>query len=1272
MQNSGHFKLSCKKFFNRNRGKARDLLTIIRKALSGRTASSANSIANVIHRKTSLAMRVVVPLDGTTAAAHPNNLVTNSRYTLWNFLPMNLFEQFRKPLNFYFLLVAALQFISVIAPVNPLSTLLPLLFAFTLTAVKEGYDDVKRHRQDSLYNNRRCTTLDPDRKEWRSIVSSQIRVGDVVKVRRDEEFPCDLVIVGAPLSAEGVIYIRTDNLDGELDLKPKEVVPIRSVGTAVDDSTTRDSESNAALACATSDLHPGTLANLLEDVSLVCPPPIASLDSFDARREIRNSGAAVPSLTLSLSAAHLVPQSCLLKHTEEVVGIAVYTGNETKCGMNKHDPPAKWAKIDQAVSHYSKVIFIFQLISACVMGFVGNSMNDDTESKGMWYLGPASSSAGVQFAIYQLRFFLLTTVMIPVSFKFVVDLSKQMMALVLEWDLAMYDDELGGGVKVRNSSIVEDLGQVEYILSDKTGTMTQNVMALKSMSLSGEVIPFPGNQLATTSLAQELEEFILCALLCNAVDVETALPPQATSEREPQQTETRPVYHSPSPDEEAIAYGMFDFGFSIVSRTKTEVILSARGKERAYRLLRVFPFSSEKKCMGVLVEEKTRTATELSSKVLLYVKGADDQVFRYSRQDPSVASQERRFQKNEEKIQQLTNVLDQFSTQGLRTLVFASREISSDEYRIFHSKFSDALIRLEGRQEACDALQESLMNGIGVLGVSAIEDKLQDDVKSSIETIIEANVRVWMLTGDKMETAEQIGLTCGLLNANDVVVRISKDASDRSLHWKERLSQAVTIYCDQHNQIRPSTNRQVGAAHRVPPTVSIEDPASLRHEDSDEAHHEDSDGLMTKSRKPHVRRSAASSSSQDLPTFVMIVQGGATLDEILQDGSLLQQFMKLALRAKSVICARVTPSQKAMITKQVSSQGFTTLAIGDGGNDVAMIQQAHVGVGICGKEGSQASRAADFSISKFSHLRSLMLYHGHASYARTAYVVQYSFYKSMLISFIQLVFNVFSTHMSGGSFWNSFTLTMWNGVYTLPQTLCYCLDRVAPRQVLERHPFLYRLSQRGADFNSKTFFGFVLRGAAQSAALYWLISQSTGHSFALPHSGFTEAKDITYTLAYSALVIHQVATVVIESNSMTIINLIVVFGMPVFYYFTVFAYSSIPSFAYYGVFSKSDNIQGFLFAFSIAAVLFLPHLAYSGFRSWWCPNPRVSMTLSKLGSSRYPQQAMGSPYVNPRERTASGGWNRHGCCGGSCWAVEQPSLYTAGAHQNEHSPLRIV
>ncbi|EAN97225.1 putative phospholipid-translocating P-type ATPase (flippase) [Trypanosoma cruzi] len=1161
-------------------------------------------------KRTQLAptMRTVRPLDPAVAAAYPDNTVINSHYTFYNFLFLSLYEQFRRPLNFYFLLVACLQFISVIAPVSPFSTLLPLLFAFTLTSLKEGYDDIKRHQQDDKYNNKARTVLDPVSVSWQSRPNYRIRVGDVILLKGDEEIPCDVVVVAATAST---VYIRTDNLDGELDLKPREIVFPHSVSSnnATKDDTTTSSDLN--LICVDDTCE--TIINKVGNIKLVIPPPSAIIESFDGVAEFTcASGSSEDATTISVSMSHhhLLPQSCLLKKTKAALCVAVYTGEETKCGMNKSPPPVKWAKIDQDVSRYSIFVFFCQLASALTFGLLGYFLNSRVEED-YWYLKLPSNELDASLIIYPLRFFLLTAVMIPVSFKFVVDMSKYYMALAVEWDETMKPDGPNSeGCRVKNSDILEDLGQLDYVLSDKTGTMTQNVMELLYVTIGDERL----------CLHQEIKELVnksglgipnnervlhfgRILSLCNTVET---LGKSGSSS--PEGAFVLPQYQASSPDEEAICRGCVSLHVQLLYRDANKAVLEVNGVKETWIIHHVFPFLSELKSMGVIVEEKS-TGT-----LYFFVKGADDRIMEMAA--PTSTPLFSTLRSRESQVDLLTSHLNSYARKGLRTLLVAEKKLSESDLNTFMEEMRVAELSLQNRREQVQKVRLKMENGVTIAGITAIEDKLQEGVQDTVRDFIRAGIKVWMLTGDKVQTAVQIGLSCSLYAPGNRLIYIVSGNSTDGVGWEEHMM-SIPL---------PDPPKTTDGGLGIFLTgAEILDEENIRGFEN----LEDGDSLKNEVKNENGQCDTTPPANFQKDNSVLVVEGGRVLERILSTSELRARFAALSDNCVCVICARVTPNQKAALTGFVRSRGFMTLAIGDGGNDVAMLQEAHVGVGIVGKEGQQASRAADFSINRFSDLRALVFVHGQQAYIRTAFVIKYSFYKSMLISFIQVAYNVVGTYFSGGTFWNSFGLTVWNGVYTLPQTMFYCLDRIAPRVVLERHTFLYKRTRRASDMNIKEFFiVFIARGIVQSVLTLFLVTGVFNLSFAFSETGWAATHDVTFSVAYSALIISQMLTMLLESHSITFLNAIGIFGMPAFYVVMTAIYSSFQRFQYFGVWNNTMNVISFLTAFAVAFVLVLPVLGMLSLRRALTPNARDVLRTAAVQNQMRRQMR----------------WGRGGCC----------------------------
>ncbi len=278
-----------------------------------------------------------------------------------------------------------------------------------------------------------------------------------------------------------------------------------------------------------------------------------------------------------------------------------------------------------------------------------------------------------------------------------------------------------------------------------------------------------------------------------------------------------------------------------------------------------------------------------------------------------------------------------------------------------------------------------------------------------------------------------------------------------------------------------------------------------------------------------------------------------------------------------------------------------TLSIGDGGNDVAMIQEAHVGVGIVGNEGRQAALAADFAFGRFKFLQTLMLVHGHTAFQRTAYIVQYSFYKSMIIAWAQLLYNCY-TNFSGVTFWNSFSLTTYNGVYTVPLTFFYVMDMHLMPATLLRFPQLYILSQKARYMNRVTFFAFVARGILQGTLAFFCgIAIFKGDR--LMREGNVMDTQSTFMPVYVASVLLQVITVLMESHSITwlhwasfLVTILTLFG-------TFFVYSQLTALEFYNTFEfLLQNPAFYLGVLALVTTMFLPHAAFASMKFWFFPN----------------------------------------------------------------------
>ncbi|XP_014054596.1 phospholipid-transporting ATPase IA isoform X1 [Salmo salar] len=965
-----------------------------------------------------------------------SNHVSTAKYNVLTFLPRFLYSQFRRAANSFFLFIALLQQIPDVSPTGRWTTLVPLLFILVVAAVKEFIEDLKRHNADSVVNKKECQVLRNG--AWEIVHWAKVGVGEVVKAANGDHLPADLVILSSS-EPQGMCYIETSNLDGETNLKIRQGLQITSEIKDID-SLMR-------------------LSGRME-----CESPNRHLYEFVGN--IRLDGHS----TVPLGPDQILLRGAQLRNTQWVHGVVVYTGHDTKLMQNSTRPPLKLSNVER-ITNFQILLLFGCLLAISLVCSIGQTIWKYQYGNAAWYMDLNSPDGGAaNFGLNFLTFIILFNNLIPISLLVTLEVIKFTQAFFINWDTDMLYEPTNTPAVARTSNLNEELGQVKYIFSDKTGTLTCNVMQFKKCTVAGVAyghIPeaedgsFAEDDCHSTQSSEEAgfnDPSLLENLQSNhptapvILDFMTMLAICHTAV--PERTDDTIVYQAASPDEGALVRAAANLGFVFSGRTPDSVIIQALGAEEKYELLHVLEFTSTRKRMSVIM----RTP---SGKIRLYCKGADTVV--YDRLADS------------SRYKEITlKHLEQFATEGLRTLCFAVTEISESSYQQWLEVFHRAATALQNRALKLEESYELIEKNLQLLGATAIEDKLQDKVPETIETLMKADIKIWILTGDKQETAINIGHSCKLLTKNMGMLVINEDTLDAT---RETLSHHCGMLGD----------------------------ALYKEND-----------------------------------FALIIDGN-TLKYALTFGA-RQYFLDLALSCKAVICCRVSPLQKSEVVEMVKKQvKVITLAIGDGANDVGMIQTAHVGVGISGNEGLQAANSSDYSIAQFKYLKNLLLVHGAWNYNRVSKCILYCFYKNIVLYIIEIWF-AFVNGFSGQILFERWCIGLYNVIFTaLPPLTLGIFERSCRKENMLKYPELYKTSQNAMGFNTKVFWAHCLNGLFHSVILFWVPLTAFQHDTVFGN-GKTPDYLLLGNMVYTFVVITVCLKAGLETSSWTMFSHIAIWG----------------------------------------------------------------------------------------------------------------------------------
>ncbi|XP_060264246.1 phospholipid-transporting ATPase IG isoform X18 [Ovis aries] len=664
-----------------------------------------------------------------------DNRIISSKYTLWNFLPKNLFEQFRRIANFYFLIIFLIQ-VTVDTPTSPITSGLPLFFVITVTAIKQGYEDWLRHRADNEVNKSTVYIIENAKRVKKE--SEKIKVGDIVEVQADETFPCDLILLSS-CTVDGTCYVTTASLDGESNCKThyavRDTIELRTV---------------------------------------------ESIDNLRAAIECEQPQS---DLYKSLGPENLLLKGATLKNTKKIYGVAVYTGMETKMALNYQGKSQKRSAVEKSINAFLIVYLFILLTKAAICTTLKYVWQSTPYNDEPWYNQKTQKERETWKVLKMftdfLSFMVLFNFIIPVSMYVTVEMQKFLGSFFISWDNDFYDEEINEGALVNTSDLNEELGQVDYVFTDKTGTLTENSMEFIECCIDGH--KYKGVAQETDGLSQtdgplpyldradkNREELFLRALcLCHTVEVK----PNDTVDGVTESSEL--TYMSSSPDEIALVKGAKKYGFTFVGVQNGYMRVENQRKEiEEYELLHTLNFDSVRRRMSVIVKTQ-------SGDILLFCKGADSAVF------PRVQNHE---------IDLIKVHVEHNAMEGYRTLCIAFKEIAPDDYERVNRQLIEAKMALQDREEKMEKVFDEIETDMHLIGATAVEDKLQDQAAETIEALHAAGLKVWVLTGDKMETAKSTCYACRLFQTNTELLELTTKTIEESERKEDRLHELLTEY----------------------------------------------------------------------------------------------------------------------------------------------------------------------------------------------------------------------------------------------------------------------------------------------------------------------------------------------------------------------------------------------------------------------------------------------------------------------------------------------
>ena len=1193
-----------------------------------------------------------------------DNTITTTKYNIFTFLPKGLLYQFSRLSNVYFLFTAIIQSIPLISPLTSLTAIIPLIFVLGVSMIRELIEDLRRNNYDNL-NNEEEVIVFRNNKFVKSF-SKTLRQGEIILVYENNNIPADIILIDTGFG-EGTCYVETSSLDGEKTLKLK-----------VANKYTQGFISNGI--CANKGIEKYIMPKKYFFSGIIkINAPNANLNYINGTfHPLFIKRGVMIEQDIILTTNEFLLKGSVLKNTNWIIGIVVYTGMNNKIILNSKKPRLKMSKIEKQLNFYLLFVFGF-LILCCTECSLYHHFHYINNKKFYDNFILISNDSNTESFIIFFTYFLLLNTFIPISLIVSVEIIKIIQGIFMEWDILLYSKWKHCFCSPKSVSIIEELGNVNFIFSDKTGTLTKNQLQFKYciidtkyyeiMKIGGvrnstknfgirksrrrqnsmntyEIInhqydydrkklsflsennkiminketnnnasnenyiilnnnkqsktkgitstkidqdlsskdiikPKSSNKIlydksiysnhqsnnkkskisvnannnsisgvshSINSINNNMTMTILSNTSNNKMDDNllkdnnyTILESKneendqsdiirigegyfANSENNPflkifsykninksnsfnyihefwialaltnecmvKYEKDDVKYMGSSPDDLELVRAASQQGYKLIETNLDTKTLTIGDKNFTFEILKVLGFSSERRRMSIIVKDKNG--------IKLYIKGADCEIIkRLSKR--SLKS---------ENYEIISNGLKNFSQKGLRTLMVAFRKINEKDYTSWINKLHEDELNIENKQKMIDRLYDIIENNLTLIGGTVVEDKLQENVPETIKELRAAGIKLWVLTGDKLDTAKNIGYSCNLLSSeqklftlkvmqnDEILVKEDpfKEMNNFFIEFQEYINELVKKYNLESKYLNNNCNYNFNGTNSFAKNNNIEivNASNLSENVSEKSNY---------SSFINFEIFKCLSEKNILEPYSIIIEA-PILYGLFKDDEMTKNFFQIAYHSNTVICCRVSPSQKSQVIQQMKNFNpkAITLAIGDGGNDVSMIMEANIGIGIYGEEGLSAAQASDFAIGEFQLLKRLLFFHGRTNLYRISKMILYFFYKNFIFTMAQFYYS-FLCLSSGQTIVDDWYITCYNLIFT---ALPLCVRAITDSDInLNNKKFAKKnmalLYKENRD-NHKSFTFFrLLSNLLEGIIISFIISISTKASDILNH-----------------------------------------------------------------------------------------------------------------------------------------------------------------------------